>query len=104
MPMELICSWALLGFERLTVWAVPLAFTTWLPKDRLAGDNMGAASTPLPERGMLDGLVGASLVMLSVAEPGPSERGVNPIWMVQLPPGAVPGPDTQLFEAVYRSG
>src|SRR5215472_3698943 len=52
--------------------------TKTLPKDTLAGNSVGAAFTPLPEREMLVGLVGASLVMLSVAEPGPSERGVNP--------------------------
>src|SRR5215472_4971366 len=75
--------------------------TKTLPNDRLSGDSVGAAFTPLPDNATLAGLPGASLVMLSVAEPGPSERGVNPTWMVQLLPGAVPGPPTQLFEAVY---
>src|SRR5215472_14705434 len=78
--------------------------TKTLPNDRLAGDSAGAPFTPLPDKAMFIGLAGASLVILSVAEPGPSERGVNPTWIVQLPPGAVPAPPTQLFEAVYRSG
>jgi hypothetical protein len=104
MLMELICSGALLVFISVTIWEALLVFTSWFAKLRLAGDSVGAASTPLPERGTLVGLVGASLVMLSVAEPGPGDRGVNPIWIVQLPPAGVPDPTTQVLVTVYRSG
>lgn len=64
-------------FESVIVWAELAVFTSWLPKSRLEGEREAMGLMPFPDRAT-DGLVGASLVMLSVAEAGPAERGVNP--------------------------
>jgi hypothetical protein len=43
------------------------------PKDRLIGDNVGAEFTPLPDMATPVGLVGASLVIVSVPDLVPSD-------------------------------
>jgi hypothetical protein len=60
------------------VWIGLSVATTTFPKLMLVGDTEASGGlTPVPEMGTETGLFAASLVMVTVAEPGPAECGKN---------------------------
>src|SRR3990172_8906861 len=76
---------------RVTVWAGLVVQTSWSAKLRLVGarPTAGAAgSTPVPERGTVWGLSGASSVTVRLPLWGPGAVGVKVIAMEQEAPAA----------------
>lgn len=62
--------------------------TTWVPKERLVGESVGAAIAPLPATLTPCGLPAALSVMVSVPFTAPLACGVNVTEMVQFVPAA----------------
>lgn len=55
-----------------------VVFTSWFAKLRLEGDtDPKAGLMPFPDSATVVGLVGASLLMVSVADPAPADFGAN---------------------------
>ncbi len=75
---------------RVTVWAVLVTPTDWLPKARLVGERLATAAVPVPvpERFTVCGLPLALSVMLTEAVRLPLAVGLKVTLMVQLPPAA----------------
>ena len=72
----------------VTVWAVLVVPTDWLPKARLVGERGSKGAVPVPERLTVCGLPLALSVMLTEAVKLPLAAGVNVTLMVQLLPAA----------------
>jgi len=75
---------ALPALLRVTVCAVLVTPTDWLPKARLVGERLTAAAVPVPERLTDCGLPLALSVMLIEAVRLPLAEGVKVTLMVQL--------------------
>jgi len=71
---------------RVTVRAVLVISTAWLPKPRLVGERLARAAAPVPERLTVCGLPLALSVMLTEAVRLPLAAGVNVTLIVQLAP------------------
>jgi len=70
---------------RVTVCAVLVIPTAWLPKARLVGERLARAAVPVPERLTDCELPLALSVMLTEAVRLPLAAGVKVTLMVQLP-------------------
>ena len=79
---------------KVTVCAVLVTSTDWLPKARLVGERLtrAAVPVPVPERLTVCGLPLALSVMLSEAVRLPLAEGVNLTLIVQLAPAATLDP------------
>ena len=73
---------------RVTVCAVLVIPTGWLPKARLLAERLTTTAVPVPERLTDCGLPLALSVMLTEAVRLPLAAGVNVTLMVQLAPAA----------------
>ena len=73
---------------RVTVCAVLVVLTAWLPKARLVGERPSTGAVPVPERLTVCGLPLALSEMLSEAARLPLAEGVNLTLIVQLAPAA----------------
>ena len=73
---------------KVTLCAVLVLPTGWLPKARLVGERLTRAAVPVPERLTVCGLPLALSVMLSEAVRLPLAEGVNLTLIVQLAPAA----------------
>ena len=73
---------------RVTVCAVLVTSTAWLPKARLVGERLATAAVPVPERLTICGLPLALSVMLTEAVRLPLAAGLNVTLIVQLAPAA----------------
>jgi hypothetical protein len=62
--------------------------TSWVPKERLVGESVGAATAPLPATLTPWGLPDALSVMVSVPFTAPLVCGVNVTEIVQFTPAA----------------
>lgn len=88
----------------VTVWGALSVPGNRLPKLSEAGeiDALGGF-TPVPESATETGLLPASLMMVSVAEPGPRDRGANATSIKQVAPGDIPAPMGQLLLKMVKS-
>ena len=79
---------------KVTVCAVLVTSTDWLPKARLVGERLTRAdvAVPVPERPTVCGLPLALSVMLTQAVRLPPAEGVNVTLIVQLAPAATLDP------------
>jgi len=73
---------------RVTVCAVLVISTAWLPKARLVGERPSTGAVPVPKRLTVCGLPLALSVMLTAAVRLPLAEGMNVTLIVQLAPGA----------------
>ena len=81
---------------RVTVCAVLVTSTAWLPKARLVGERLATAAVPVPERLTICGLPLALSVMLTEAVRLPLAAGLNVTLIVQLAPAATELPHVLL--------
>src|SRR5207302_2905439 len=72
----------------VTVIAVLVVASNWLPKSRLVGANPTAGAVPFPLRGSICGLPPALSPSDSVPVRAPKAVGVKVTLMVQFPPAA----------------
>ena len=72
----------------LTVLAPLVVPTTWVPKERLVGESVGAAIAPFPARLTLCGLPAALSIMVSTPLAVPLACGVKVTLIEQLAPPA----------------
>jgi hypothetical protein len=73
---------------KVTVCAVLVTSTDWLPKARLVGERLTRAAVPVPERLTVCGLPVALSVRVTAALRVPLAAGVNLTLIVQLAPPA----------------
>src|SRR5207302_1146323 len=85
---ELIVKAAVPVFVSVTVIAVLVVASNWLPKSRLVGSKPTAGAVPFPRRGSICGLPPALSPSDSVPVRAPKAVGVKVTLMVQFPPAA----------------
>src|SRR5438270_113146 len=85
---ELIVKAAVPVFVSVTVIAVLVVASNWLPKSRLVGANPTAGAVPFPLRGSICGLPPALSPSDSVPVRAPKAVGVKVTLMVQFQPAA----------------
>ena len=94
--MPAILNAALPVLLRVTVCAVLVVPTDWLPKARLVGERLTTVVVPVPERLTVCGLPLALSVMLTEAVRLPLAAGVKVTLIVQLLPPATELPHVLL--------
>jgi hypothetical protein len=83
-------------FNSVTVCAALVVLSTWLPNERVVGDRLATAPTPVPVSITVCGLIVALSVMVSAPDLVPGAVGVNVTLTEQVPLAGIGEEDTQV--------